>query len=96
MAKLVWIESGWADAEHIFDFLAQTNPTHAAATLKNIRDALDILKHAPQIGRPAAKNCRELLIGRHHGGYTAVYRYDATTDMVLILKIRSQRQLPSS
>ncbi|MBB3117662.1 type II toxin-antitoxin system RelE/ParE family toxin [Pseudoduganella violacea] len=96
MASLVWLESATEDTENIFDFLAQSSPAMATTKLKTIHDAVDILKHAPKLGHPATLGRRELLIGKHHGGYVAVYRYDPITDTVFVLEIRSQRQLPSS
>ena len=96
MASLVWLESATEDTEDIFDFLAQSAPAMAATKLKTIHDAVDILRHAPKLGRPATLGRREHLIGKHHGCYVAAYKYDPITDTVFILEIRSQRQLPTS
>ncbi|UTY58359.1 type II toxin-antitoxin system RelE/ParE family toxin [Massilia sp. erpn] len=96
MSGLIWLESAKVDIGNIFDFLAQRNPTLATSRVKSINSALEILKQAPQLGRPVKNGKRELIVGPRHATYIAVYFYEKRTDTVFILEIRSQRQLPSS
>jgi plasmid stabilization system protein ParE len=51
-----------------------------------------MLKRHPLMGRPAEQGLRELLISRGRSGYIALYRYDAKTDTVLVLRVRHQRE----
>jgi len=46
----------------------------------------------PLIGRPAAGDLRELVIGRRARGYVALYRYVPEIDVIFVLTIRSQRK----
>jgi plasmid stabilization system protein ParE len=76
----------------IFDCLATIDIATAAAKIQEIHTALATLEQNPMIGRPASSGTRELLIGRHHRGYVAQYRYVPGSDLVFVLTIRSQRQ----
>jgi len=55
--------------------------------------ALQTLQDHPLIGRPVEADLRELLISRGRTGYVALYRYNPATDIVLVLRIRHQREL---
>ena len=80
------------DFDRIFDFLAQHDLEHAAARISEIIQAFNVLETNPLIGRPAAANMRELVIGRGSRGYLALYRYVAVLDTVFVLAVRSQRE----
>lgn len=80
------------DFDRIFDHLAQHDLGHAAARISEIIHAFNVLETNPLIGRPAAANMRELVIGRGSGGYIALYRYVAELDTVFVLAVRSQRE----
>ena len=54
--------------------------------------ALQILTHSPQIGRPVRGGKRELVIGQSSRGYVALYHYVAAIDTVFVLAVRSQRE----
>ena len=81
-----------ADFDRILDHLAQYRVEDAAARIREIIAALDVLEHNPLIGRPVANGKRELVIGRHAHGYLALYRYVAEADTVFVLAVRSQRE----
>ena len=51
-----------------------------------------MLETSPLIGRPAAGDLRELIIGKRTRGYVALYRYVATLDTVFVLALHSQRE----
>jgi plasmid stabilization system protein ParE len=79
------------DFERIFDHLAQY-ADNAAARIRDIIVAFDVLESNPLIGRPAPGNKRELIIGRRSHGYVALYRYVPEIDTVFVLALRSQRE----
>lgn len=80
------------DFDRFFDHIAQYDPDSAPERIGAIVDALQILSHSPQIGRPVQGGKRELVIGRASRGYIALYHYVATIDTVFILAVRSQRE----
>jgi len=80
------------DFDRIFDHLAQHDLEHAPARIGEIIQAFNVLETNPLIGRPAAGNMRELVIGRGSRGYVALYRYVAELDTVFVLAVRSQRE----
>jgi toxin ParE1/3/4 len=64
----------------------------AAARIRQIIDAVSLLETSPMIGRLAAGELRELVIGKRTHGYVALYRYVAALDIVLVLALRSRRE----
>lgn len=92
MSTIELAEEVGEDFERILDHLAThqvENPDHR---IRTIIEAIDVLKHNPQIGRPAAAGKRELVIGHGSHGYIALYRYVEEIDTVFVLAIRSQRE----
>jgi plasmid stabilization system protein ParE len=45
-----------------------------------------------RIGRKVGANLRELVISQGRSGYLALYRYDEEFDVVLLLRVRHQRE----
>ncbi len=80
------------DFDRIFDHLAQYDLDNAAARIRDIIEAFNVLETNPLIGRPAPGNKRELIIGRRARGYVALYRYVPEIDTVFILALRRQRE----
>jgi plasmid stabilization system protein ParE len=80
------------DFDRILDHLAQYGVENAAARIREIIEAFNVLETNPLIGRPAPGEKRELIIGRRSRGYVALYRYVPEIDTVFILAVRSQRQ----
>ena len=80
------------DFERILEHLLQTNPDEASPRILEIVQAIDVLGTNPLIGRPAAGNKRELVIGRGSHGYLALYRYVLAMDTVFVLALRGQRE----
>lgn len=80
------------DFDRIFDHIAQYDPLGAADRIGSIVDALQVLCHSPQMGRPAQGGKRELVIGRATRGYVALYHYLEGIDTVFVLALRSQRE----
>jgi plasmid stabilization system protein ParE len=80
------------DFERILDHLSQHDVENTAARIGEIIQAVNVLETNPLIGRPAAGDLRDLIIGRHAHGYVALYRYVPEIDTVLVLALRNQRE----
>jgi plasmid stabilization system protein ParE len=80
------------DFERILDDLVRHDIGDAGVRMHEVIQAFDVLETNPLIGRPAANDKRELIIGRRSRGYVAVYRYLPEMDTVFILALRSQRE----
>ncbi len=80
------------DFDCIFDHLAQHDLDNAAARIREIIQAFNVLETNPLIGRPAPGNKRELSIGRRSRGYVALYRYVPEIDTAFILAVRNKRE----
>lgn len=80
------------DFDRFFDHIAQYDPGSAPERIGAIVDAIQILSHSPQIGRPVQGGKRELVIGRAARGYIALYHYIEAMDTVFVLAVRSQRE----
>jgi len=81
------------DIERITTHLLAHEASHVAERIGEIYGALAVLANHPLIGRPAAQDRRELVIGRDARGYVARYRYDAVEDTVVVIALRAQREL---
>ena len=92
MAKLIYSARALADFERLADFLAETHPSAARATIELIEEAMSVLRRHPLIGRPAEADLRELVISRGRSGYVALYSFEQVYDAVLVLAIRHQRE----
>lgn len=80
------------DFDRILDHLERHQARDPEGRIRDIIDAIDVLAHSPQIGRPVRAGKRELIIGRRERGYVALYRYVEVIDTVFTLAIRSQRE----
>lgn len=80
------------DFDRILHHLDQYDIENRAARIGEIIQAISVLEHNPQIGRPGPRGMNELVIGRDTHGYVALYRYVAAIDAVFVLAVRSQRE----
>jgi plasmid stabilization system protein ParE len=80
------------DLERVFEFIAQSDPKGAIASARRVREAVEIVKDHPLIGRAVENDCRELVISRGQFGYVALYRWYEEFDDVLVLSIGHQRE----
>lgn len=92
MTRLVLMPAALADLERIRDFLLVHDPDNAEERLLELTVALDVLTHAPEIGRRAGQRARELVIGRAARGYVARYEYVPRLETAFILQVRHQRE----
>ncbi|MDP2015961.1 type II toxin-antitoxin system RelE/ParE family toxin [Hydrogenophaga sp.] len=92
MTRWLLTEEAVSDLDRLTDFLLQTAPEAAAGTVDLILEALQILASHPLVGRPLPEHLRELVISRGRTGYLALYRYDESADVALVLALRHQRE----
>ncbi|MGO9930582.1 MAG: type II toxin-antitoxin system RelE/ParE family toxin [Steroidobacteraceae bacterium] len=92
MAEVVYSRRAFADLERLADFLIKDAPQAAVIAIDVIRDGIEILERHPFVGRPCEEGLRELLISYGRSGYVALYSYEQSQDVVLVLAIRHQRE----
>lgn len=80
------------DFDRVLDHLQRHEVENLAIRLREIVDAVDVLRTNPLIGRPSGNDNRELVIGRGSQGYVALYRYVGEIDTVFVLALRAQRE----
>jgi plasmid stabilization system protein ParE len=85
-------QTAFDDLLRLEEFLAESEAPMAGELLDFIFDALHVLTHQPGIGRPVAGGLRELIISRTRSGYLARYEFDQVRDLVLVARIRHQRE----
>lgn len=93
MPRLIWAPAALADVARLRRFLAATGPEASRRAVRAIRAGVDLLRHHPEIGRPAetlAPEFREWLIEFGDGGYVVLYRYDGHE--VAVLAVRHGRE----
>ena len=89
---MIYSARALADLERQTDFLLERDPAAAAETLGLIEEAVTLLTRHPLIGRPVEHDLHELVISRGRTGYVALYSFEETLNVVLILAIRHQRE----
>lgn len=92
MAALSYSARALSDLERLTDFLLESDPAAAPATVELIQEAVSLLKRHPLVGRPVEADLRELVISRGRTGYVALYAFEPLHDAVLVLAIRHQRE----
>lgn len=92
MARIIYAARALADLSRLMDFLLQTEPAAALATVDLITEAVQVLANHPLIGRAVEHGLRELVISRGKSGYIALYSYESQHDAVLVLTVRHQRE----
>jgi plasmid stabilization system protein ParE len=92
VAEVVYSRHAFVDLERLADFLIKDAPQAAVTAIEVIRDGIEILERHPFVGRPCEEGLRELLISYGKSGYVALYSYEQSLDVVLVLAIRHQRE----
>jgi plasmid stabilization system protein ParE len=74
--------------------LIEKNPQAAIRAGQAIHQQFTLLESEPEIGRPLddVPEMRELIIPFGGSGYVALYHLDMSTDSVLILAFRHQKE----
>ena len=92
MTRVVLMPAALTDLERIRDFLHMHDPDNTEERIDELIAALDVLMHAPEIGRRAGGRYRELVIGRAARGYVARYEYAPRIDTAFVMQVRHQRE----
>lgn len=92
MARVFLSQAAFDDLLRLEAFLAESDDPMAGDLLEFVLDALEVLTHQPGIGRPVEGGLRELIISRRRSGYLARYELDDDRDLVLVARIRHQRE----
>jgi plasmid stabilization system protein ParE len=93
MIKLAYHTVAQQDMARLVDFLIETDIETALDTFAIIDDGVSLLLKHPKIGRPTDfKGLRELVISRGSTGYVALYEFDELRDIVIILRVKHQRE----
>ena len=92
MPRVFLSEAAFDDLLRLEEFLAESEDPMAGELLDFILDASHVLTHQPGIGRPVEGGLRELIISRRRSGYLARYEFDQVRDLVLVARIRHQRE----
>ena len=92
MARIELAPEVAGDIERIYAHLAEFDIENIDGRIREIIQAIDVLRSNPLIGRPGSGQNRELVIGCDARGYLALYRYVEELDTVFVLALRSQRE----
>ena len=92
MPRVFLSQGAFDDLLRLEEFLVESEDPMAGDLLDFILDALQVLTHQPGIGRPVEGGLRELIIARRRSGYLARYEFDHARDLVLVARIRHQRE----
>ena len=92
MPRVFLSQAAFDDLRRLDEFLVESDDPMAGELLDFILDALQVLTHQPAIGRPVDHGLRELIISRRRSGYLARYELDEAHDLVLVPRIRHQRE----
>jgi len=90
--RLFLSRAAFDDLLRLEEFLAESEDPLAGELLDFILDALHVLTHQPGIGRPVEGGLRELIISRKRSGYLARYEFDQVRDLVMVARMRHQRE----
>lgn len=91
MARIELAPEVLQDFDRFLDHLAQFDED-VPGRIAEILEAIQILRHSPEIGRRVKAGKRELVIGHASRGYVALYRFVREIDVVFVLAIRAQRE----
>ncbi|MDI1247211.1 MAG: type II toxin-antitoxin system RelE/ParE family toxin [Rhodoferax sp.] len=92
MPRVFLSQAAFDDLLRLEEFLAESMDPMRGELLEFILDALQVLTHQPGIGRPVGAGLRELIISHKRSGYLARYEFDDVSDLVLVARIRHQRE----
>ncbi len=92
MPRIVFSRDIQDDVFRILTHLGKYQVANPDERIREIIQAIQVLSVNPLIGRTVQRMERELVIGRDHRGYLALYEFDEFEDIVYVLSIRSQRE----
>ena len=93
MIKIVYHDKARDDVVRLVEFLIESDVDAALATFGIIDDGVSLLINHPKIGRPTEEDpLRELVISRGNTGYVALYEFDELLELVIVLRLKHQRE----
>ena len=93
MIKVVYHDKARDDVVRLVEFLIESDVDVALATFSIIEEGVSVLKNHPEIGRPTeSDSLRELVISRGRTGYVALYEFDELRELVIVLRVKHQRE----
>lgn len=94
MPQIIITEAARRGLDRCRKFLAPENPEATRRAAAMIAAHFQSLQSTPEIGRPSENNneLRELLIPFGDSGYVALYVHERSTDDVIILAFRHQKE----
>jgi toxin ParE1/3/4 len=92
LTQPLFAPGAFRDIECLAVFLLESDPPAAAATTDLLISGVGILRDHALVGRKVEHGLRELMISQRRSGYVALYRYDAESDVALVLALRHQRE----
>lgn len=89
MPEVVWLPPAVADLARLKAFLEPKNPDAARSAVQQIKEAAELLKTMPRIGKPLDDDSarRELFTAFGKHGYVLRYRVDEARDAVVIIRV---------
>ncbi len=91
MARIELASEAVQDFDRLLDHLTQF-ADDVRGRIAEILEAIQILRHSPEIGRKLKAGMRELVIGHGSHGDVALYRFVPQIDVAFVLAIRAQRE----
>ena len=79
MRPLIWSPEAIQDVQGIHDYIQEQSPFAARRVAAELYSSTDILRHFPELGRPAAEDTREWGTGK----YVIVYRTNQAETLIL-------------
>lgn len=93
MIKIVYHDKARDDVARLVKFLIESDVDAALATFGIIDDGISLLKNHPEIGRPTEEiGLQELVISRGRTGCVALYEFDELQELVIVLRVKHQRE----
>ena len=90
--EIVWLPEAVSDIARLKDFVEEKPPQAAQRAASRIRQATEILKSNPEVGRPVEglTSFRELLIPFGSGNY--ILRYREESHRVVVVRLRHSKE----
>jgi len=94
MPRVVVTEGAARGLERCRRFLTTKSPQAAQRAAQAVTRQFALLESTPDMGRPFPDmpELREVLIEFGDSGYVALYRHELTTDSVIVLAFRHQKE----
>ena len=95
MPRVIITENAALGLERCRRFLAEKDRSATIKAAQVIEKQFSRLETEPESGRPVENHLdlREVIISFGNTGYVALYHYSVTTDSVLILAFRHQKEI---